>query len=104
MGNKMRVFAQNTVDMAEGFADDPIHVACDASLDEGDAVLRADFRPALMSSGREYFAQLEVEEALAVLAAIDVARDGADDGDGEAMDRVRARLERLVTYVRADRS
>lgn len=75
---------------AHGVGD--IEVACDASLDEGDAIIRTRFEPSIGSSGTEYFVQVSPNEAVVVA---DYLAGWA--GDEEIKDIV-TRLRRLTDY------
>lgn len=95
MEREFRTFAHNTRDVVDHEAD-PIEVACDASLDEGGAIVRCTFPGSPLSSGTEYFVQVDRFEAEALLDALSrVAEDEYDDSI-VSTDSLRSRLHRVV--------
>lgn len=96
MENVLRTFATNEGVQPEG---ELVTLACDRSLDEGEAVIRATFDPTIGSTGREFFVQVDPTEADVLLALIEVAGDcGGDKDAAEVVERFRERLERVRTY------
>lgn len=99
MTRKMHTWADNTR-LQRGF--DLIEVASDGSLDEGDAIIRTTTGDSILSGGTEYFAQLDREEAYAVIEAVDGFRRAgaeADDNLRGAMTRVQTRAYRVLDYI-----
>lgn len=83
----------------EGRKDPEIVLACDASLDEGNAIIRATFEAGLGSAGTEYFVQMDREEASALVSIADVCEDGGGDpAVAEAVARLRWRAVRVLNY------
>jgi hypothetical protein len=78
MTNRFTLFADNGMQQPEA---DPIALFCDASLDEGDAIIRADFTPSIGSNGEEYFIQADQAEIEWMIDCLTLAIEGMDEGD-----------------------
>jgi len=86
-------------------ADRPrITVASDLSLDEG-AIIRTVAGASILSSGTEYFLNLQRREATLVLDALNELReslsvnDHDSDFDTDEVDMIKHRVERLLSYI-----
>ena len=95
----MNLFADNRAQQPDT---DPIYLSCDASLDEGEAIIEAQFMPGIASSGTEHFMQLDREEAelLRKLIQGSINADAAEGAwsESDPRERLLVRLERLLGY------
>lgn len=88
MPDRMNVFARS---------EDGVELACDESLDEGDAIIRARFGPTLGSDGTEFFAQLSLFEAELIAGCFSRPTDNPYCDDEDAA-RIVRRMKRLIHY------
>lgn len=85
---RMYVFARSA---------DGIELACDESLDEGDAIIRARFGPTLGSDGTEFFAQISPFEAELIADCFSRPTDNTYCDDDDAA-RIVSRMKRVSRY------
>lgn len=90
MHYRMNVFAHGD--------EQDIEVACDASLDEGDAVIRTRFEPGLGSAGTEYFPQFSLWEAKIVNEILTGVTGVGQVAPGDIEGVIR-RLNRIIGYI-----